>query len=80
MAAGAGKGSHAVGKVAYMALVGKAKAVQVRNANIGALIFHLHVCSHFRAQLFIHCARVLGFRKLGQRKMSFLWKRPIVPR
>ena len=64
MAAGTGKGSHAVGKVAYMAVVGAAEVVQVRNANIGALMMHSHVCSHFRAQPFIHCARVLGFRKL----------------
>ena len=64
MAAGTGKGSHAVGKVAYMAVVGEAEAVQVSNANIGALMLHPHVCSHFRAQLFIHCARALGFRKL----------------
>ena len=64
MAAGTGKGSHAVSKVADMAVVGEAKAIQVRNANIGALMLHPHVCSHFRAQLFIHCARVLGFRKL----------------
>lgn len=75
MAAGTGKGSHAVGKVAYIAVVREAEAVQVRNADIGALMLHPHVCSHFRAQLFIHCARVLGFKSLcgiGQQKMSLL--------
>jgi hypothetical protein len=47
-----------------MAVVRKAEAVQVWDANIGAPILHPHVRSHLRAQLFIYCARVLCFGKL----------------
>ena len=55
---------QAVGMVAYMAVVREAEAVQVWNANVGALMLHPRIRSHLRAQLFIHCARVLGFSKL----------------
>jgi hypothetical protein len=47
-----------------MAVVREAEAVQVWNANVGALILHPRIRSHLRAQLFIYCARVLGFSKL----------------
>ena len=47
-----------------MAVVREAKAIQVWNANVGTLMLHPRICSHFRAQLFIHCTRVLGFSKL----------------
>ena len=55
---------QAVGMVAYMAVVREAEAVQVWNANVGALILHPRISSHLRAQLFIHCTRVSGFSKL----------------
>jgi hypothetical protein len=45
-------------------VVREAEAVQVWNANIEALILYPRIRSHLRAQLFIHCARVLGFSKL----------------
>jgi hypothetical protein len=45
-------------------VVREPEAVKVGNANIGASILHPHKRSHLRAQLFIHCARVLGFGKL----------------
>ena len=48
----------------YMAVVREAEAVQVWNANIGALMLHPRIHAHLRAQLFIHCARGLGFGKL----------------
>ena len=48
----------------YMAVVREAKAIQVWNANVRALILHPRIHSHLRAQLFIYCARVLGFGKL----------------
>ena len=47
-----------------MAVVREAEAVQVWNANIGALMLYPRIRSYLRAQLFIHCARVLGFSKL----------------
>ena len=34
------------------------------NANIGALMLYPDIRSHLRAQLLIHCARVLDFSKL----------------
>lgn len=64
MAAGTSKGSRVVGKVAYIAVVGATEVVQVRNANIAALMLHLHVYPHFRAQPFIYYTKVLGFRNL----------------
>ena len=45
-------------------VVREAKAVQVWNANVGALMLYPRVYSYLRAQLFINCARVLGFSKL----------------
>jgi hypothetical protein len=47
-----------------MVVVREAEAVQVWNANIDAFKLHYGIHSHLRAQLFIHCARVLGFSKL----------------
>ena len=47
-----------------MAVIREAEAVQVWNANIGALILHPHMSSHLRAQLFVHSTRILGFSKL----------------
>lgn len=47
-----------------MAMVRKAEAVQVRNADIWAMLLHPSIRSHLRAQLLIHCARVPGFSKL----------------
>jgi hypothetical protein len=48
----------------YMAVVREAEAVQVWNANVGALILHPRIYPHLRAQLLIHCAGVLDFSKL----------------
>jgi len=47
-----------------MAVVREVEAVQMWNANVGALMLHPCTRSHLRAQLFIHWARVLGFSKL----------------
>lgn len=53
-----------MGKVTYMAMVREAEAVQVWNTDIGALMLYPGICSHLRAQLLIHCSRVLDFSKL----------------
>ena len=53
-------------------VVREAEAVQVWNANIGASILYPHIRSNLRAQLFMASASLCG---MGQRKMSFLWKR-----
>jgi hypothetical protein len=53
-----------VGIIAYMAVVREAEAVQMWNANVEAFILYARIHSHLRAQLFIHCARILGFSKL----------------
>jgi hypothetical protein len=45
-------------------VVREAEAVQVWNTNVGALMLHLRIRSQLRAQLFIHCARVLHFSEL----------------
>ncbi len=47
-----------------MAVVREAEAVQVWNANVGALMLYPRIKSHLRAQLFIYCTRVTGFSKL----------------
>jgi hypothetical protein len=47
-----------------MVVVREAEAVQVWNANIDVFKLHYGIHCHLRAQLFIHCARVLGFSKL----------------
>src|ERR1700709_2857446 len=47
-----------------MAMVREAKAVQVWNTDIGALLLYPGICSYLRAQLLIHCSRVLDFSKL----------------
>ena len=47
-----------------MAMVREAKAVQVWNADVGALILYPGIRSYFRAQLLINCSRVLDFSKL----------------
>lgn len=41
-----------------------AKAVEVRDAYIGAIILHPRAISHLRAQLFINSAWVSGFSEL----------------
>lgn len=51
-----------------MAVIREAEAVQVWNANIEALILHLRMSSHLRAQLFVHSTRILAFSK-------FVWHR-----
>lgn len=47
-----------------MAVVREAETVQVWNANVGVLMLHPRIHSHLKAQLFIHCAKILGFSKL----------------
>jgi hypothetical protein len=47
-----------------MAMVRKAEAVQVWNADVRAILLHPGIRSHLRAQLLVHCARVLDFSKL----------------
>jgi hypothetical protein len=47
-----------------MAVVREAKAIQMWNANVGALMLHPRIRSYLKAQLLIHCARVLCFSKL----------------
>jgi hypothetical protein len=42
----------------------EAEAVQVWNTDVRALMLHPGMRSHLRAQLLIHCARVLDFSKL----------------
>jgi hypothetical protein len=51
-------------KGTYIAVVREAKAMQVGNANIGALSLHPHIGSHFTTQLLVHCAGVFGFGEL----------------
>jgi hypothetical protein len=53
-----------VGIIAYIVVVREAKAVQVWNTNVEVIILYVGIYSHLRAQLFIYCARILGFSKL----------------
>lgn len=45
-------------------MVRESEAVQVWNADVGALMLHPGIRSYLRAQLLIHCAWVLDFSKL----------------
>jgi hypothetical protein len=53
-----------------MAMVGEAEAVQIWNADVGALMLHPGMRSHLKAQFLIHRARVLGLSKLVWHRTS----------
>ena len=53
-----------------MAMVREAEAGQVWNTDIGALVLYPGIRSHLRAQLLIHCSRVLDFSKLVWHKTT----------